>query len=41
MVSVLGADRNGKWHPYEDIRPRSLAKLLLEIDEDPTGIFNG
>lgn len=39
--SLYWADRNSKWHPYEDIRPGSLVKLLLEIDKDLTGIFKG
>ena len=39
--SLYWADRHSRWHPYERVRPGSLAKLLLEIDEDPTCIFKG
>ncbi len=39
--SLYWADRNSKWHPYEDIRPGSLVTLLDEIDVDPMGIFKG
>lgn len=36
------ADRNSRWHPYYDIdSSTNLDDLLLEVDEDPTGIFWG
>ena len=35
-------DRNGRWHEYTDLKPeRNLIRLILEIKEDPTGIFWG
>jgi hypothetical protein len=36
------ADRNGRWHRYDDLDPSgSVSELLDEIDQDPTGIFFG
>ena len=36
------ADRNSKWHLYEDSKPaKTLRPLLAEVDRDPTGIFWG
>lgn len=36
------ADRNDKWHEYYDIdSTKDIDKILIEIDEDPTGIFWG
>lgn len=36
------ADRNERWHLYDDVDPAlSVEPLLAEIDEDPTGIFWG
>jgi len=36
------ADRNSKWHLYEQLKPkRTLRPLLAEVDRDPTGIFWG
>ncbi len=36
------ADRNSRWHMYDDITPASdLGPLLAEVDRDPTGIFWG
>ncbi len=36
------ADRNSRWHLYEEIQPaRDLRVLLSEVDRDPTGIFWG
>lgn len=36
------ADRNGKWHLYDFIKPSTdLEVILMEIDADPTGIFWG
>ena len=35
-------DRNGKWHNYNEVPPaRRFENLLVEVDEDPTGIFWG
>lgn len=39
--SLYWADRNSRWHPYEEIAPGQLRNLLIEIDEDPTCIFKG
>ncbi len=42
--SLYWADRNTKWHPYEQIRTigsGSLTSLLAEIDRDPICIFRG
>jgi hypothetical protein len=36
------ADRNSRWHAYDDVGPSSdLEDLLREVDRDPTGIFWG
>ena len=36
------ADRNDKWHEYYDMDPtKDIDKILVEINEDPTGIFWG
>jgi hypothetical protein len=36
------ADRNSRWHEYDDLLPSSnLEDLLREVDRDPTGIFWG
>lgn len=36
------ADRNSRWFEYWDIEPtKDINKLLIGIDEDPTGIFWG
>ena len=33
---------NDKWHEYYDMEPtKDIDKILVEIDEDPTGIFFG
>ena len=40
--SLHWADRNERWHTYDDVDPApSIEPLLAEIDEDPTGIFWG
>jgi hypothetical protein len=43
--SLYWADRNSKWHPYEQIDEGfgagPLSSLLSEIDRDPTCIFRG
>lgn len=36
------ADRNSRWHVYDDVDPTpDVAMLLAEIERDPTGIFWG
>ena len=36
------ADRNDRWHAYENTNPTTdLDQLIHEIDEDPTCIFFG
>lgn len=36
------ADRNSRWHEYDDLEPSTgLDDLLEEVDRDPTGIFWG
>jgi hypothetical protein len=38
--SLFWADRNERWHRYDDLEPTVLiSSLLEEIDDDPTGIF--
>lgn len=40
--SLFCADRNSRWHPYDDLTSaKDLESLLAEVDEDPTGIFWG
>lgn len=40
--TLYWADRNCKWHVYDDIDPTpDLVKLLAEVNTDPTGIFFG
>ncbi len=39
--SLYYADSNSRWHLYDLIEPGSVAELLEEIDDDPTGIFWG
>lgn len=40
--TLYWADRNGRWHPYDDVPPTpDLADLLAEVNADPTGIFFG
>ena len=35
-------DRNSRWHYYVDLDPsRNFEKLLVEVDDDPSGIFWG
>ena len=35
-------DRNQRWHRYEEhLGSRSITCLLVEVDQDPTGIFWG
>ena len=35
------ADRNDRWHRYDDIDPGPVDKALNEIEADPTCIFWG
>jgi hypothetical protein len=36
------ADRNSRWHQYDDLDPNTDFRVLLqEVDADPTGIFWG
>ncbi len=36
------ADRNGRWHDYEELKAdKSLDRLLRELGDDPSGIFWG
>ena len=38
--SLYWRDRNGKWHPYTQLRPMdNIEHLIAEVDNDPTGIF--
>jgi hypothetical protein len=37
--SLYWADRNGRWHRYDDLAPGGAAQVLREIESDPTGIF--
>ncbi len=39
--SLHWADRNSRWHPYDDLVPTTLKSVLAEIDRDPTCIFFG
>lgn len=39
--SLYWADRNGRWHRYGDLEPGPVARLLDEIEADPTCIFWG
>lgn len=40
--TLFCADRNDKWHEYYEMEPtKDIDKILVEIDEDPTGIFWG
>jgi len=40
--SLYWADRNSRWHEYNDLDPSAdIDHLLREIDRDPTGIFWG
>jgi hypothetical protein len=35
------ADRNGRWHRYDDLAPGAVDQALNEIEADPTCIFWG
>jgi hypothetical protein len=40
--TLYWADRNDRWHPYEQLRPTvDLRRVLAEIEADPTCIFFG
>lgn len=39
--TLYWADRNSRWHRYDDIDPGTADELLNEVNEDPTGIFWG
>ena len=40
--TLYWADRNGRWHLYDDAMPTpDLAMLLAEVNADPTGILFG
>jgi len=42
FISTNSADRNSKWHVYDEIEPATdFESLLQEVDDDPTGIFWG
>lgn len=39
--SLYWADRNGRWHRYDDQEPGPVDQFLGEIEADPTCIFWG
>jgi hypothetical protein len=40
--TLYWADRNSRWHRYDDLNPTSnVDELIIEIDQDPTSIFFG
>jgi len=40
--ALYWADRNGRWHRYDDFEPaEDLDEVLVKLDQDPTGIFFG
>jgi hypothetical protein len=42
LWTLYWADRNSRWHRYDDLEPTSnLDDVLAEVDEDPTCIFWG
>jgi hypothetical protein len=41
LWSLYWADRNGRWHRYDDLDPGTVDDILDEINLDPTGIFWG
>ena len=41
LWTLYWADRNSRWHRYDDTEPGTADDLLNEIDEDPTCIFWG
>ena len=41
LWTLYWADRNSRWHRYDDLQPGSIDELLNEIDDDSTCIFWG
>ena len=41
LWTLYWADRNSRWHRYDDIEPGTSDELLNEIDEDPMCVFWG
>jgi hypothetical protein len=41
LWTLYWADRNSRWHRYDDIDPSTTDQLLNEINDDPTCIFWG
>ncbi|MCU1380430.1 MAG: hypothetical protein JWN29_3413 [Acidimicrobiales bacterium] len=40
--SLHWADRNSRWHPYDDLGPtKDVGRILAEVERDPTCIFFG
>jgi hypothetical protein len=40
--SLFWADRNDRWHPYDQLYPtRNVKRVVAEIEDDPTCIFFG
>lgn len=39
--TLYWADRNSRWHLYDDIEPGTVTELLAEIDRDPTSTSGG
>lgn len=39
--TLFWADRNSRWHRYDQVEPGVVDDLLVEIDQDPTCIFWG
>lgn len=39
--TLYWADRNSRWHLYDDIEPGSVVELLAEVERDPVAIFWG
>lgn len=39
--SLYWADRNGRWHRYDDLAPSPIDQVLNEIETHPTCIFWG
>jgi Protein of unknown function (DUF3024) len=41
LWTLYWADRNSRWHRYDDTDPGTAEDLLNEINDDPTCIFWG
>lgn len=39
--TLYWADRNSRWHLYDDIEPGTVVELLDEVERDPIAIFWG